>query len=135
MNYFESVFQEFLPQIKEQILYGIYIHTEQPFLSKITTDCLWNCSFPEVCVHLISNFTWKVQSLKESLVVATESFSIELKETIVHKCSTRRCFRNIGGTYAFFCIYQSWVENPHIKSCIKNLIFTGILRTRLENLR
>ena len=28
-----------------------------------------------------------------------KSFSIELIEVIVHKCSKKRCFRNIGGTY------------------------------------
>ena len=28
-----------------------------------------------------------------------ESFSIELTEVIVHKCSKKRCFKNIGGTY------------------------------------
>ena len=35
------------------------ILTEQPILSKITTDCLWNFSFFEVCLYLISNFTCK----------------------------------------------------------------------------
>ena len=28
-----------------------------------------------------------------------KSFSIELIKVIVHKCSKKRCFRNIGGTY------------------------------------
>ena len=28
-----------------------------------------------------------------------ESFSIELIEVIAHKCSKKRCFRNIGETY------------------------------------
>ena len=46
-----------------------------------------------------------MQSLKESQVVAMESFSIELKETIVHKCSKKGRFRNIGRTYALFDIY------------------------------
>ena len=27
------------------------------------------------------------------------SFSVELIEAIVHKCSKESCFRNIGGTY------------------------------------
>ena len=41
----------------------------------------------------------RIQSLKESGVVAMESFSIELIKVIVHKCSKKMCFRNIGGTY------------------------------------
>ena len=32
----------------------------------------------------------RIQSLKESQVVTIESFSIELKETIVHKCSKKK---------------------------------------------
>ena len=32
----------------------------------------------------------RIQSLKESPVVTIESFSIELKETIVHKCSKKK---------------------------------------------
>ena len=39
-----------------------------------------------------------MQSLKESQVVAMESFSIELKEALAHKCSKKRCFKNIRGT-------------------------------------
>ena len=35
------------------------ILTEQPFLSKITTDCLWDFSFLEVCLYLISYLTCK----------------------------------------------------------------------------
>ena len=34
-----------------------------------------------------------MQRLKESGVVAMESFSIELIEVIVHKCSEKRCFQ------------------------------------------
>ena len=41
----------------------------------------------------------RIQSLKESGVVAMESFSNELMEVIVHKCSKKRCFRNIGEIY------------------------------------
>ena len=67
--------------------------TEQQFLEQITTACLWNFSFLEICMHLISNFTCKdIQSLKESRVVAMESFSIELKEAFVHKCSKEKRF-------------------------------------------
>ena len=40
-----------------------------------------------------------MQRLKESGVVAMESFSIELIEVIAQKCSKKRCFQNIGGTY------------------------------------
>ena len=45
-----------------------------------------------------------------------ESFSIEFKETIVHKCPKKRCFRNNGVSI------RAWVENLHIKNCVKNLM-------------
>ena len=41
----------------------------------------------------------RIQSLKESGEVAMGSFSIELIEVIVHKCSKNKRFQNIGGTY------------------------------------
>ena len=57
--------------------------------------------FLEVCM-LISHA--RIQSLKESRVVAIESFSNELKQNM-HKCCKTRSFRNIGGTYALSHIY------------------------------
>ena len=65
--------------------------TEQSFLNKITTGCLWNFSFIEVSMHFVATFSLhsRIQFLKDSLVVAMESFSIELTETIAHKCSKK----------------------------------------------
>ena len=37
MNYFERAFQELQPKIKKNTVQNVYL-TEQPFLSKITTD-------------------------------------------------------------------------------------------------
>ena len=45
------------------IVQNIFL-TEQPFLSKVTSDCLWNVYLLEVCMHLISNFTHKDTILK-----------------------------------------------------------------------
>ena len=41
-----------------------------------------------------------MQSLKEYRLVAMESFSIELKEAIAHKCTKQSCFQNVGGKAA-----------------------------------
>ena len=38
--------------------------TEQSFLNTFTTGCLSNFSFAEVNMHLIANFTYKVESVK-----------------------------------------------------------------------
>ena len=50
-----------------------------------------------VCIWLLI-LDARIQSLKESWVVAMESFSIEHIEAILRKCSKGRYFRNIGGT-------------------------------------
>ena len=50
-----------------------------------------------VCIWLLI-LDARIQSLKESWVVAMESFSIEHIEAILRKCSKERYFRNIGGT-------------------------------------
>ena len=71
--------------------------TKQPFLSKTTTGCLQKFSFLEVSRRFLI-LRARIQSLKESQVVAIESFSIKLTEAIVRKCPKKRCFRNIGGT-------------------------------------
>ena len=76
---------------KTNIVQNIFL-TEQTFLNKITTGCLWNISFLEVCIHLIADFASKVQALKESRVYTMESFSFELIEAIVHKCSKEGVF-------------------------------------------
>ena len=44
----------------------------------------------------------RIRYYRESRVVNVESFSTELKESIVHTRSAKRYFRNIGGTYALF---------------------------------
>ena len=59
MNYFQRVFSRALATDKGTNIVQNISLTEQPFLSKITTDSLWNFSFFEVCMHLISNFTRK----------------------------------------------------------------------------
>ena len=120
MNYFERALQELWPQIKEQILYRIYFLQNSHYLRKITTDCF---SFLKVCMHLISNFTCKgIQSLNECRVVAIESLSIELEETIVHKCFKKSVFEILKELILYFIPIRTWVENLHMKSCIKDLM-------------
>ena len=135
MNYFERALQELWPQIKEQILYRIYFLQNSHYLRKITTDCF---SFLKVCMHLISNFTCKgIQSLNECRVVAIESLSIELEETIVHKCFKKSVFEILKELILYFIPIRTWVENLHIKAVLKILwlecqvIFTRPSRTRL----
>ena len=68
---------------------------------------MWDFPFLQVCMRIISSLTCKdaILTCKESQVVAMESFSIELKETIELKCSKKRRFQNTGRTYALFDIY------------------------------
>ena len=99
LNYFECVFQEFWPQTKKQILYRTYVLQNSHFSTKLPLAACGTFLFSKfVCTWLLILHA-KIQSLKESGVVAIKSFSIELIEVIVHKCSKKRCFRNIGGTY------------------------------------
>ena len=78
----------------------------------------------------------RIQFLKESRVVAIESFSIELKETIAHKCSKKQVFSEYWKIH--FISFRAWVENLHIKNCINYLLvkmptyFYSTLTIRLE---
>ena len=85
MNYFECVFQEFWPQIKEQILYRTYFEQNYHWL-------LVQFVFPRSLYIFVYILHASIQSLKESRVVAVESFSTELKKAILHTCSKKRCF-------------------------------------------
>ena len=98
MNYFELVFQEFWPQMKKRILCRTYVLQNSHYTKPPLAVCATFLFSKFVCIWLLILHA-RIQSLKESWVVAMESFSIELIEAIVHKCSKKRCFRNIGGTY------------------------------------
>ena len=67
--------------------------TEQP-LHKITIGCFYaTFLFSKfVCIWLLMLHA-TMQSLKRSWVVAMESFTIELIEAIVHKCSKKGVFK------------------------------------------
>ena len=54
-----TCFSRILATDKETHIVQNICLTEQSFLNKITTGCLWNFSFLEVCMHLIANFTCK----------------------------------------------------------------------------
>ena len=64
----------------------------------------------------------RIQSLKEYRVVAIKSFSIELKETIMHRYSKKGVSQILEELMLYFISTRAWVENLHIKNCIKNLM-------------
>ena len=99
MNYFRRVFQEFWPQIKRQILCRTYVLQNSHFWTKLPMVACGTFLFSKFVFISFLILHARTQFLKESRVVAMESFSIELIEAIVHKCSKKRCFRNTGGTY------------------------------------
>ena len=53
----QTGFSKILATDKETNIVQNICLTEQSFLNKITTGCLLNFSFLEVCMHLIANFT------------------------------------------------------------------------------
>ena len=96
MNYFEHVLQAFWRQINKQILCITYVLHNSHFLSKLPLAACGTFLLSKfVCTRSLILHA-RIQSLKESGVVATEYFSIELLEVTVHKCSKKRCFGNIG---------------------------------------
>ena len=104
MNYFKQDFQKFWPPIIN-IWRNKYFTEHMSYRTVIFEQ---NYHWLAACgIFLFSKivYTWllilhaRIQSLKESGVVAMESFSIELIEVIVHKCSKKRGFWNIRGTY------------------------------------
>ena len=84
--------------------------------------CLWNNSFFEVCMHLISNLTWKDTNFKASWGVAIEPFSIEPKETTMHSVLKKDVFQILEELMLYFIPIKAWVENLHTKNCVKNLM-------------
>ena len=66
----QTGFSKILATDKETNIVQNICLTEQSFLNKITTGCLWNFSFLEVCMHLIANFTWKDAIFKKSEIVS-----------------------------------------------------------------
>ena len=99
LNYFARAFQEFLPQIKKQILCRTYVLQNSHFWAKLPLAVCGTFLFSKfVCIWLLI-LRARIQFLKESRVAAMESFSNELVKVIVHKSSKKRSFWNIGGTY------------------------------------
>ena len=81
------------------ILYRTYALQNSDFWTKLPLSVCGTFLFSKfVCTWLLI-VHGRIKSLKESGVVARESFSIELIKVIVHKFSKKRYFRNIGGTY------------------------------------
>ena len=74
-----------------------------------------------VCIWFLILYA-RIQFLKESKVIAMESFSIELKETIVPKCFKKGIFEILDEFMLYFISIIAWVENVHIKNCNKNLM-------------
>ena len=92
MNYFERDFQEFWPQMKKQILYRTYVLQNSHFWTKLPLAACGTFLFSKfVCTWLLILHA-RMQSFKESGVVAMESFSFEYIEAIVRKCSQKDRF-------------------------------------------
>ena len=64
-------------------------------------------------MHLIFNFICKDTIFKRTRVAAIESFSIELKETIVHKCFKKSVFEILEELKLYFISIRAWVERLH----------------------
>ena len=93
VDYFRHVFEELWPEIKEKLLYRTYVLQDSHFFVKLPLAPCGTFLFSKfVCIRFLILHA-KIQCLKdrnESQVVALESFSIELRETIVRKCSKNR---------------------------------------------
>ena len=93
--------------------------TEQPFLSKSTIDFLWNFSFLKVCIHLIFNFTYKDKIFKR---ISSSCYRIFLNWTSCTSVLKKGVFEILKKLMLYFIAIRAWIENIHIKSCIKNLM-------------
>ena len=98
INHFEHVFQEFLPQMKKQILCRTSVLQNNHYTKLPLAVCATFLFSKFVCIWLLILHA-RIQFLKESWAAAIESFSTEFTESIVQKCSKKKCFRNIGGTH------------------------------------
>ena len=95
MNNFEGFFQEIWPQIMDQILYRNICLVEQPFFSKATNGYLWNFSFLDLFMHLVSNFT-----RKDTILSKLTEFG--------HQDSLRAV-----SILLYFISFRAWIENFH----------------------
>ena len=84
-----------------------------------------------VCISFLVFLHARIQSLKESQVVALESFSIELKETIVRKYSRKSVFEIFEELMLYFISITAWIENLYIK----NYFYKDLKIKRPENIR
>ena len=95
---------------------------EQPFLSKITTDYLWNFSFFEVSMHLISNFTCKDTTFKRISSSCYGIFFNWTKKPLYTSVLKKGVFEIMEELMLYFMSVRAWVDNLHIKNRIKNLM-------------
>ena len=109
-------------QIKEQILHGALSLENIHFWAILALTACGTFLFLRFICIWFQILHVRIQSLKKSHVVAVEFFSIELKETIVHKCSKKSIFKIMEELMLYFISFRGWVENLHIQNCIKNLM-------------
>ena len=95
-NYFERVFQKFWPHIKKQILYRRNVLESCHFWAKLPLTAWQSFLFSTFVCFWFLILHARIQSAKESRVVTKESFSNELKEAFVHKCSKKGIFKILG---------------------------------------
>ena len=90
-------------------------------MSKITTGCLWNFSFLEVCMDLIANFTCKDTIFKR---IWSSFYGIFLNWTyrsIVHKCFKKRCLRTKMQLQIIECNLANMLIDISPKNCVQKL--------------
>ena len=107
-----------------------YVYHNSHFWTKLPLAANGTFLFSKfVCTWLLILHV-RMQYWKTSRVTAMESFSIELIEAIVQKCSKKRCFRNIGGTYKkthtneikiIGCNLATMAANIRPKICVQKL--------------
>ena len=103
-----TCFSKKLEQTKEQILYRTHVLQNSRFCAKLPLTACETFHFSTfVCIWCLI-LRARIQSLKESRVVAMESFSIELIEAIVHKCFKKVAFK----------ILKELKKNTHTKNTI-----------------
>ena len=85
----------------DQILYRNICLVEQPFFSKATNGYLWNFSFLDLFMHLVSNFT-----RKDTILSKLTEFG--------HQDSLRAV-----SILLYFISFRAWIENFHM---INNLM-------------
>ena len=81
--------------------------TEQSFLNIITTGCLWNIFFLEVCIHLIANFTCKDIIFERILTTVSDKNGKTRTPSPLIQCWLQFCLL-ISGLGCLAMLFEAW---------------------------